>query len=147
MTVHFGEVVSSIYRQWAPSSVMVLIFVLYSNWMKKWIVIFLFVFCVFVQCVLINLLDNSNTVIFFSSAGSQSAEEWRWVHVNNWAEMRSTPDLIKSVDFLEFTSQVTLCVLRSVLLFCTSQSAWACSTVNVIRARNRSTGVVSQWYK
>lgn len=33
---------------------------------NQWIVIFLFVFCVFVQCVLINLLDNSDVTLSLS---------------------------------------------------------------------------------
>lgn len=36
-----------------------------AKWMKKWIVIFFFVFCVFVECVLINM-SNSNSVWFSS---------------------------------------------------------------------------------
>lgn len=103
-----GSSVSSIYRQWAPSSVMVLIFVLYSNWMKKWIVIFLFVFCVFVQCVLINLLDNSNIVWFLLCSSSV----WE--------------------SFLDSTSGYPVFIVPAL-----NVTIWRRSTVNVIRDRNR----------
>lgn len=100
-----GGGIAGIYRQWAPSSVMVLIFVLYSSWMKKWIVIFLFVFCVFVQCVLINLLNNRMFSGQFLPC-TQSGDSWRSMQINNWAE----DFIIKANDIcLHFTSHITVC--------------------------------------
>lgn len=131
-----GGGISGIYRQWAPSSVMVLIFVLYSSWMKKWIVIFLFVFCVFVQCVLINLLNNRIFSGQFLPC-TQSGDSWRSMQINNWAE----DFIIKANDIcLHFTSHITVCSYAATSS--TSQCAWACRTANVIIVRNRNTEVL-----
>lgn len=53
-----------------------------ANWRKKWIVIFLFVFCVFVQCVLINM---------FNSMSLMSILEPRRLNKNKWGLTLGVP--------------------------------------------------------
>lgn len=64
-----------------------------AKWMKKWIVIFFFVFCVFVECVLINM-SNSN-IVWFSSFRVQA---------NNPAHIMNTSDFLDPT--LEFSPAV-----------------------------------------
>lgn len=94
----------------------VLIFVLYSNWMNKWIVIFLFVFCVFVQRVLINLLDNSEDARFLFLS---SADEWP-----GWVEEALGFNLPRWLDWLDLARYLMFTALRSTF-FMSLQLMWS----------------------
>lgn len=73
---------------------------------NQWIVIFLFVFCVFVQCVLINLLDNSGVTVSFTCVLFG-----KWQRENSWRRVSGLKEAV-DLNFIEF--DLTFCTQTTV---------------------------------
>lgn len=90
-----GAGVSSIYRQWAQSSVMVLIFVLYSNWMKPVNChLFICILCICSTCFNKSSGQQRCSVVPFFCVLVNEGESWfKEVFIFNCHTWLSWPDL------------------------------------------------------